>query len=402
MIPPGTPLAPRNTEANHDVKPWDDLTDREKELFARHMEVYAGMVDNIDQNVGRLLGALDAARRARQHDLPLHLRQRRLARGRGGRHQLVLRAPAAGRRRRRRPRPPRPARRPADHAALPAGLGHGVEHAVPALQDQHPRRRPHRAVHRVVARRGSRGRRAVGRRRSSGASTATSPTCCRRCCDLLGIDPPVERDGTPLLPRAGASFAPTLADADAPSRHTADGRGDERPPRLLRGRVGDRHAAPAADPVRRRRVGALRPHHRPDRARRPLGRRARAAPADDRRLGARGVGQPDLPARRGQLDQVPDPPRAQRGLPRAGHHRGRHADARAVAVGAADLVPLGDDHRVDRLPPRRPGVPRGPRRPGRRATRSTCSTTSSGSCTTTAGARCARRPEARSPPAPRR
>ena len=37
---------------------WE-LSDREKELFARHMEVFAGMVDNVDQNLGRLLGALD-------------------------------------------------------------------------------------------------------------------------------------------------------------------------------------------------------------------------------------------------------------------------------------------------------------------------------------------------------
>ena len=38
-------------------------------------------------------------------------------------------------------------------------------------------------------------------------------------CDLIGIDPPIERDGLPLLPRAGASFVPTLTDPDAPSGH---------------------------------------------------------------------------------------------------------------------------------------------------------------------------------------
>ncbi len=59
LLPEGTELAPRNTEANHDVRPWDELTDAEHELYARHMEVFAGMVDNIDQNVGRLIAALD-------------------------------------------------------------------------------------------------------------------------------------------------------------------------------------------------------------------------------------------------------------------------------------------------------------------------------------------------------
>ena len=59
IVPDGLELPPRNTEANHDVRPWDDLDDRERPLFARHMEVYAAMVDRIDQNVGRLVGALE-------------------------------------------------------------------------------------------------------------------------------------------------------------------------------------------------------------------------------------------------------------------------------------------------------------------------------------------------------
>jgi arylsulfatase A-like enzyme len=59
VIAPGTPLAPRNTETDHDVIPWDDLSDQERELFARHMEVYAAMVDGIDQSVGHLLDALE-------------------------------------------------------------------------------------------------------------------------------------------------------------------------------------------------------------------------------------------------------------------------------------------------------------------------------------------------------
>lgn len=65
VLEPGTGLAPRNTEVPEDVRPWDELSPEEQELFARYMEVYAAMVDNVDQNFGRLrqvlaeLGQLD-------------------------------------------------------------------------------------------------------------------------------------------------------------------------------------------------------------------------------------------------------------------------------------------------------------------------------------------------------
>jgi len=59
IVEPGTEVAPRNTEPQHDVVAWDTLSAQERELFARHMAVYAGMVDNIDQNVGRLVAALE-------------------------------------------------------------------------------------------------------------------------------------------------------------------------------------------------------------------------------------------------------------------------------------------------------------------------------------------------------
>lgn len=59
VVEPGTRVAPRNTEPGHDVAAWDSLSPTEQELFARHMEVFAAMVDNVDQNTGRLLAALD-------------------------------------------------------------------------------------------------------------------------------------------------------------------------------------------------------------------------------------------------------------------------------------------------------------------------------------------------------
>lgn len=46
------PLAPG-------ISTWDALGGEEKRLFARYMEVYAGMITNLDRNIGRFLAALD-------------------------------------------------------------------------------------------------------------------------------------------------------------------------------------------------------------------------------------------------------------------------------------------------------------------------------------------------------
>ena len=59
VLPEGTPLPPRNAEEGDDVRPWDDLDPRDQALFARYMEVYAAMVDSVDQSVGRLMAALE-------------------------------------------------------------------------------------------------------------------------------------------------------------------------------------------------------------------------------------------------------------------------------------------------------------------------------------------------------
>ncbi len=60
VVTPGTELPPRNAEPGHEVGPWDDCSPVERELYARYMEIYAGMVDNIDQNFGKLRRHLEA------------------------------------------------------------------------------------------------------------------------------------------------------------------------------------------------------------------------------------------------------------------------------------------------------------------------------------------------------
>ena len=59
IIPPGTALPPRNAEVGDSVRAWDDLTDDERTIHARYMAVYAAMVDEVDQSLGRLREALE-------------------------------------------------------------------------------------------------------------------------------------------------------------------------------------------------------------------------------------------------------------------------------------------------------------------------------------------------------
>ncbi len=54
-----TELPPRNSEAGSDVGAWAELDERRQEIYQRYMECYAGMVDNLDQNLGRLLESLE-------------------------------------------------------------------------------------------------------------------------------------------------------------------------------------------------------------------------------------------------------------------------------------------------------------------------------------------------------
>jgi len=55
VVPPGTKLAPKPTA----IRDWDTLSADERRLFARQMEVYAGFAEYTDNEVGRLVQALD-------------------------------------------------------------------------------------------------------------------------------------------------------------------------------------------------------------------------------------------------------------------------------------------------------------------------------------------------------
>jgi arylsulfatase A-like enzyme len=55
VVPAGTKLAPKPPA----IKDWDKLTDEERRLFARQMEVFAGFGEFADTEIGRLVKAID-------------------------------------------------------------------------------------------------------------------------------------------------------------------------------------------------------------------------------------------------------------------------------------------------------------------------------------------------------
>jgi arylsulfatase len=56
VVPQNTVLAPKPA----DIKDWDSLSQDEKRLFERQMEVFAGFAEHTDHEVGRLVAALEA------------------------------------------------------------------------------------------------------------------------------------------------------------------------------------------------------------------------------------------------------------------------------------------------------------------------------------------------------
>jgi len=54
IVPPDTKLAPKPV----DIKDWNTLSDDEKKLFTRQMEVYAGFAEQTDYEIGRLISTI--------------------------------------------------------------------------------------------------------------------------------------------------------------------------------------------------------------------------------------------------------------------------------------------------------------------------------------------------------
>lgn len=58
LLPPQARCAPRNEGPQTEVKPWEDYDLATRTRMARLMEVYAGMVSNMDDNLGKLINHL--------------------------------------------------------------------------------------------------------------------------------------------------------------------------------------------------------------------------------------------------------------------------------------------------------------------------------------------------------
>lgn len=58
IVEPETELADRDVAGFDDTKAWEDLSDEQRERFARHMEVYAAAVASVDDSLARLIAHL--------------------------------------------------------------------------------------------------------------------------------------------------------------------------------------------------------------------------------------------------------------------------------------------------------------------------------------------------------
>ena len=200
-------------------------------------------------------------------------------------------------------------------------------------------------------------RRRRRRRRGRGATSGrTSPTCCRRCCELTGVDPPGRRATASRSSRSpAAAWCRCCADADAAA-----------PPRRASTSRWPATAATTATAGRSSPATSRSPTfgdhewelydlaERPDRAARPRRRAPRAGGRAGRRRGrrrpgptrctrsTRGPGSGTSSARR-TSEPLQEPVRILR----------RHPHARAVPLAAADPVAVVHRRRRAALPHRR-------------------------------------------------
>lgn len=213
IVAEGVECAPRNHEEGDEVRPWDELSDDERRLFARHMEVYAGMVDAVDQSIGRLLAGL-AELGELENTIVVFTSDNGASRegeeaGTSGYYVHLLGQPDVAADLPRIDRLGGPETMPhyprgwAMASNTPFRLykinTHAGGHTVPLIVSWPER----------LAARGE-------LRRQYAHVVDVLPTLL----DLTGVPTPTERHGQRTIPMAGRSFAPTLDDPDHPSTRT--------------------------------------------------------------------------------------------------------------------------------------------------------------------------------------
>ena len=213
IVAADTVLPPRNTEMGSDVTPWEDLSDGEREIYARYMAVYAAMVDNVDQNTGRLVDELRAMGEL-DNTIIFFTSDNGASRegeveGTTGYYVHLL-----------------------GETDTDADLARIDEIGGPTTIPHYPRGwamacntpfrlykiNTHAGGHQVSTILSWPQRFAGGGelRRQYLHVTDVMPTLL----ELAGIDAPTHRGGEELLPPAGSSFAATIPDPEAPSEHT--------------------------------------------------------------------------------------------------------------------------------------------------------------------------------------
>ena len=208
----------RNTEENYAVRAWDDLTVAEKEVFARYQEVFAAMVDNVDQNFGRLRDGLEAMG---EWDNTLVV----FTSDNGGSREGLDNGTSAYFR----TLISQIRKNPLDSVELdhsrmdllggPQALAHYPSGW--AMVSGTPFRlykiNTHQGGHQVpfIVSKGQGLDDGGGIRRQYQHVTDLLPTVL----DLVGVDMPIAKRGVPVPPAAGASFTPSLSDAGADSTH---------------------------------------------------------------------------------------------------------------------------------------------------------------------------------------
>jgi arylsulfatase len=214
LFPEGTRLPERNSEPGQEVEPWSHLDAEEQVLFARYMEVYAGMVDNVDQNLGRLVGAIDAL--GELDDTIVVFTSDNGGTGEGGargtrsylKHFGAPNAPGASTDV---PRDPDLIGGPQTLVHYPRGWGMASNTPFRLYKSN-----THAGGVRVpFVLSWPNGLDARGLRQPYQYVTDLHPTLL----DLAGVDRPSERHGAPVQPVDGHSFAPVLRSPDAPSTH---------------------------------------------------------------------------------------------------------------------------------------------------------------------------------------
>ena len=211
-MPADLELPPRNTEANHDVRPWDDLDERERALFAGTWRCTPRWSTASTRTSGRLVAALEELGEL-DNTIIVFLSDNGASRegevtGTTAYYVHLLQGDDLD----------------ADYARLDEIGGPRTTPHYPrgwAMASGTPFRlykiNTHQGGHSVpfcfswptgLAERGS-------IRNQYAHVTDLLPTLL----ELIGVERPTERNGVPLAPIDGASFAAALTDPDAPSAH---------------------------------------------------------------------------------------------------------------------------------------------------------------------------------------